>query len=74
MDDTIQEEWPKWVEDAPPDWRSDGWLTSHQPITVTCKYGQDQHIGDAEQATTWNRERDYGDVRFLSFAIATDLR
>ncbi|KAF9515155.1 hypothetical protein BS47DRAFT_1391885 [Hydnum rufescens UP504] len=49
------------------------WLSTHAPITVTCKYGQDQQIGVEDEADTWQQERDYGRIRHMSFALASDI-
>ena len=56
MDKQIQEHWEEWVADAPRAWHADGWLNTHQPISVTCKFGQDQLIGEPEQAAAWQQE------------------
>ncbi|KAF9515149.1 hypothetical protein BS47DRAFT_1391881 [Hydnum rufescens UP504] len=74
MDVHMSTDWDEWVARAPDAWREDGWLESHIPITLTCKFGQDQPIGNPNQADIWEHERDYSKIRFLSFALASDLR
>ncbi|KAG1803891.1 uncharacterized protein HD556DRAFT_1303877 [Suillus plorans] len=71
--------WDAWVEEAPPSWKVDGWLESHVPLSVACRYGQNQPITSLDpnarsvEERNWQVEREYSNIRYLSMAIATDL-
>ncbi|KAG2090773.1 uncharacterized protein F5147DRAFT_780230 [Suillus discolor] len=71
--------WDAWVEEAPPSWKVDGWLESHVPLSVACRYGQNQPIASSDpnarsvEERNWQVEREYTNIRYLSMAIATDL-
>lgn len=69
--------WPGFVGDAPDEWKSDGFLESNAPISVTSRFGQDQIICGAgtaaEEAENWFKERDWQHVAHMTFAIATDI-
>ncbi|KAG1769738.1 hypothetical protein EV702DRAFT_1049616 [Suillus placidus] len=72
-------EWNTWVQEAPPSWKVDGWLQLHAPISVACRYGQNQPIASSNpgarhvEERNWQAEREYSNIRYLSMAIATDL-
>ncbi|KAH7904419.1 hypothetical protein BJ138DRAFT_1166511 [Hygrophoropsis aurantiaca] len=72
-------QWAPWVRDAPASWKADGWLPSVCPLSVVCKYGQNQDIVLAtpqeqeQEAANWLKERDYRRIRYMSFALATDI-
>lgn len=67
------------VANAPPSWLKDGWLQQHIPISVACRYGQNQPIASTDrhalrvEARNWNLERDYTNIRYMSMAIATHI-
>ncbi|CCM06664.1 uncharacterized protein FIBRA_08949 [Fibroporia radiculosa] len=69
--------WGDWVAAAPNHYRQDPFFRTHSPISVTCRYGQNQPIcvprQSAYEASIWDRERDYSKIRFVSMAIATHL-
>lgn len=66
------------VQDAPFDWTKDGFYKNHVPTSITSRFGQDQRIcqeGTMEaEAQKWDEERDYAHIRYISFALATDIR
>lgn len=70
--------WGPWVAASPASWRADGWLESHRPISVCCRYGQNQAVANpntiAQDARAWGEERDYNNIRTLTMALATHLR
>jgi hypothetical protein len=55
--------WDDWVANAPPSWEEDGFLTTRRPITVLCRYGQNQPIANENSlhanSQFWSCERDY---------------
>ncbi|KAG1853395.1 hypothetical protein F4604DRAFT_1933291 [Suillus subluteus] len=75
----IVSNWDAWVQEAPPSWKVDGWLQSHVPLSVACRYGQNQPIASSNpnarsvEERNWQVEREYSNIRYLSMAIATDL-
>ncbi|KAG0697258.1 hypothetical protein DFH29DRAFT_1022910 [Suillus ampliporus] len=75
----IISEWDDFVANAPPAWTSDGWLQQHIPLSVACRYGQNQPIASTDQhalhveARNWHHERDYSRIRYLSMAVATHI-
>ncbi|KAG0693691.1 hypothetical protein DFH29DRAFT_382941 [Suillus ampliporus] len=79
LDHLIKSEWDDWVADAPSHWTADGWLQQHAPLSIACRYGQNQPIASSDQhalrveARNWNMERDYTHIRYLSMAVATDI-
>ncbi|KAG2080366.1 hypothetical protein BD769DRAFT_1685099 [Suillus cothurnatus] len=75
----IKIQYDDFVANAPPSWLKDGWLQQHIPISVACRYGQNQPIASNDQhalrveARNWHHERDYTDIRYLSMAVATHI-
>ncbi|KIK32147.1 hypothetical protein CY34DRAFT_760389, partial [Suillus luteus UH-Slu-Lm8-n1] len=73
------EQYDDFVANAPPYWLKDGWLQQHIPISVACRYGQNQAIASTDQhalrveARNWNIERNYTNIRYLSMAVATHI-
>ncbi len=77
LDWLIADGYSAWVDEAPPDWKADGFLENHSPIVVTSRYGQNAAIAaegnEVEEAVNWDLERDYSKVAFLTFALATSI-
>ncbi|KAG2335563.1 hypothetical protein BDR05DRAFT_1006676 [Suillus weaverae] len=79
LDRIVQIQWDDFVANAPGSWLMDGWLQQHIPISVACRYGQNQPIASTDrhalrvEARNWNHERDYTNIRYLSMAIATHI-
>ncbi|KAG1765968.1 hypothetical protein EV702DRAFT_1283003 [Suillus placidus] len=79
LDRIIQIQYDDFVANAPDSWLRDGWLQQHIPISVACRYGQNQPIASNDrhalrvEARNWSHERDYTDIRYLSMAIATHI-
>ncbi|KAG1811023.1 hypothetical protein EV424DRAFT_1542652 [Suillus variegatus] len=75
----IVSDWDGWVRNAPASWKDDGWLQSRAPLSVACRYGQNQAIASLNptarcvEAANWQAEREYSNIRYMSMAIATDL-
>src|SRR5262245_40865341 len=44
MDKHIQDDWKNWVSNAPDHWKRDGFLNHRIPISVACRYGQNQPL------------------------------
>ena len=74
--------WERWVDKAPIQWKEDGFLIENVPLAVSCRYGQNRLISKGmEDDDAWKRsmakafkkERRYDMVRFVSFALATDI-
>lgn len=68
-----------WVDDAPDSWKRDGFLTSRKPIAVSIRYGQNHPIRlDIDniniEATSWNQAKRFQEAKFVTIAIATQLR
>jgi hypothetical protein len=70
--------WDTIVNDAPEDWKADGFLLENAPVGITCRYGQDALIGAlgrrAAEGEEFEKERHWKDVRTCSIALATDIR
>ena len=68
----------KWVEDAPKDWKVDGFLENKRPILVTSRFGQNARIGvpdnEAEEAGAWQLKRDYSKLAFVTLVLATSIK
>ena len=64
-----------WVENAPDSYKTDNFLATHVPITITSRYGQNQPLGTNTQETLrwWAQLRDFTKLRFICIAIATDI-
>ncbi|KAG2127667.1 hypothetical protein DEU56DRAFT_758552 [Suillus clintonianus] len=79
LHNTIIAEWDDWVAAAPRTWKLDGWLLSHAPVAVACRYGQNQPIANLDaqantiEAKNWHAESSIASVRYVSVAIATDI-
>ena len=78
LSNQIAEKYKKFVQDAPPAWLEDGFLQSHFPSSITSRYGQNQCICVSGQLDNegrmWDQERDYSQIDYMTFAIATDIR
>ncbi|KAG2029472.1 hypothetical protein BDR03DRAFT_987731 [Suillus americanus] len=80
LHNTIVSDWDEWVAAAPRSWKEDGWLLSRMPVAITCRYGQNQPIANlnaranTEEGKIWNTERSYTNIRYVSIAIATDIK
>lgn len=79
LDRMMAIQYDDFVANAPPYWLSDGWLQQHIPISVACRYGQNQPIASTDphalrvEARNWHYERDYAHIRYLSVAVATHI-
>ncbi|KAH8978979.1 hypothetical protein EDB83DRAFT_2537418 [Lactarius deliciosus] len=77
LDSLISNGYTNWVNNAPDTWTADGFLNRHSPIVVTSRFGQNAAIatpGNEEyEAESWNSERDYSKIAFLTFALATSI-
>ncbi|KAG2365886.1 hypothetical protein BDR07DRAFT_1373987 [Suillus spraguei] len=75
----IVSDWDEWVHNAPASWKNDGWLQSRVPLSIACRYGQNQAIASLDptargvEEANWQAERQYTNIRYMSVAIATDL-
>lgn len=75
----MEVEYDNFVANAPASWLEDGWLQQHMPVSVACRYGQNQPIASTDrhalrvEARNWKLERDYANIRYLSMAIATHI-
>lgn len=72
----ICEKWWDWVENAPDHWKSDGFL-NRIPISVACRYGQDQPLDITTHKQQLMQEFSANiqarRLRFFSFALATHI-
>lgn len=63
---------------APEHWKIDGFLEDNSPIVVTSRFGQNARIAapgnEAQEAESWQSERDYSKFAFLTVAIATSIQ
>lgn len=75
LDQAIVEGYDDWVAKSPPKWKADGLFKENIPIVVTSRFGQNTAIAvpdnEEEEANSWNTERDFSQVAFLTFALAT---
>lgn len=66
-----------WVENAPEHWKADGFLSGNSPVVVTSRYGQNAEIAlpnnQQREAVSWELDRDYSKIAFLTFALATKI-
>jgi hypothetical protein len=78
LDHKLVNGYKEWVKRAPENWKADGFITRNSPIIVTSRYGQNARIAldghEDEEAATWNAERDYSKVAYLTFALATSIK
>jgi hypothetical protein len=77
LDSLLVNEYDTWVNNAPPAWQADGFLKSNSPIVITSRFGQNAAIAlqgnEQEEAVSWDMERDYSKIAFLTFALATKI-
>jgi hypothetical protein len=77
LDSLIVEGYEGWVRKAPDQWKADGFLERRSPILVTSRFGQNARIAirgnEEEEAESWNLERDYSKISYLTFALATTI-
>lgn len=78
LNDNMEKFWLDWVNDAPEEWKKDGFITEHAPIAVTSRFGQDQpicsSINRVTESLSWLNERCYQKIRFVSIGLATHVR
>lgn len=78
LDTLIVEGYHDWVDSAPDQWKVDGFLQNKSPIVVTSRFGQNASIAtpgnESEEASSWQLERDYSKLAFLTFALATSIQ
>ena len=78
FNDAIKDGWREWIQNAPPDYTDDGFFLTRKPISISSRYGQNQRIGVEvnrfTQKALWSKERDYSQIRYVSFALATHIR
>ncbi len=74
LNKNIGESWNMWVQSAPQSWKDDAFITDNSPIAITSRYGQDELLGTGGQvADEWQTERCFENIRYVNFAIATDV-
>ncbi|KAI9430768.1 hypothetical protein H4582DRAFT_2103578 [Lactarius indigo] len=77
LDSLMANGYKDWVEKAPDSWKLDGFLKRHSPIVVTSRYGQNAAIALAgnedNEAESWDTERDYSKISYVTFALATSI-
>jgi hypothetical protein len=65
----------RWVEGAPRGFFKSEFFNESTPILISCMYGQNQPICNPVSAELerrmWFEERDYNQIRYFSFAIAS---
>jgi hypothetical protein len=74
----MQRFFQSWVDEAPEDYKLDGFLTNHVPITITSLYGQNQPLPileeqESEDAMNWSRIRNFGLMKYVSFSLASHV-
>jgi hypothetical protein len=77
LDRKIKEDYRNWVNGAPPNWKGDHFLERNSPIIITSRFGQNTAIAvlgnEEREAHSWDLERDYSKIAFLTFALATAI-
>lgn len=78
FDEGIQSIYPQWILGDIPD-RPKEFLSNRRFAVITCRYGQNQAILAAAehqhiQQSDWDKARCWSDLKYVSFAIATDIR
>lgn len=77
LDEYFKDQWRDWVEQAPQEWKEDGFLTNHTPVGISMRYGQNQQIVrpnmTATEARNWKKDRDYSHIKLFRFSIATHM-
>jgi hypothetical protein len=72
------ESWREFVKNAPPEWKTDGIITTSMPIFILLSYGQDLSLNVWDEPshtmsyfeTGWRWEN----MRYVSLALASHLR
>lgn len=75
LDAGVRELYPRWLRrEFPP--KIKRWFEQHQFAVITSRYGQNTAIHGtkelASQAQDWARLHQWDELRYISFAIATD--
>lgn len=77
LDRLIVDGYEEWVNDAPEEWKADGFIVRNSPIVVTSRYGQNAAIvvpgNEQREATSWDLERKHSKIAYLTFALATSI-
>jgi hypothetical protein len=66
---------PAWVANAPDGYKADGFLSSHVPMAITSRYGQNLQVGASEvpERAWWDRFRNFEHIRYMCVALASDI-
>ena len=69
-----------WVNDAPTSYTEDGFFVDSFPIAITSRCGQNQrfsHVAKGndyeKEKLSWNKLRDFSQIKYLSLAVASQL-
>lgn len=67
--------WDNYISNAPETYTADGFLSSVVPISVSCRYGQNQPLGPnlADSPRWWQAYRNFKKIRYVCVALATDF-
>ena len=78
LDNKLVQGFSDWVNNAPQNWKLDGFISQNSPVIVTSRYGQNAAIAlegnRSQEAAAWDRDRDYSKIAFLTVAIATSIK
>ncbi|KAM6490423.1 hypothetical protein JOM56_014096 [Amanita muscaria] len=78
LDDSIQNLYHQWINDAPAGYFDDDFFTSRVPVAITSRFGQNQQLActredELQERTNWRQERDYSRIRYITFAVASHI-
>jgi hypothetical protein len=77
LNSVFSRSWHDWFHNSP--WVDDVFLANRVPVALSIRYGQDLSIlcrpdGLRMERTAWNKHRLWGDLRYVSVALATHIR
>jgi hypothetical protein len=77
LDNEITQGYHDWANKAPEDWKADDFLQGNTPIIITSRFGQNAAIAvlgnEEHESQSWDLQRDYSKIAFLTFALATSI-
>ncbi|KAG6369980.1 hypothetical protein JVT61DRAFT_12616 [Boletus reticuloceps] len=72
--------WSDWVNNAPQEWKEDGFLVNNTPVAITLHYGQNQMLRQRldddsmnQERHNWELDHDYTNILTFTFSLASHV-
>ncbi|KAG6379796.1 hypothetical protein JVT61DRAFT_10341 [Boletus reticuloceps] len=72
--------WSDWVNNAPQEWKKDGFLVNNAPVAITLLYGQNQMLRQCldddsinQERHNWEFDHDYTNILTFTLSLASHV-